>query len=331
LPGDALRIDAPTPWVWAGVRLETKGARDVDGARWLLDAFTATPVSKWGRRAQPLANIGSEAHAESAVTRVNRLAADEFFRRGVELMSNNAPHFNDWSMVARLRTLGLRSDQPFDVTRLPAPTRTSLEAAPENAQALLQERASTSERVINEWRVSPQACTPGAAYLDRALGVWKGRAGATPSHTLIVLHATHCDGEPLHGDRRYMLRFDASELPPVEGFWSISLYDADGRPVANALDRHVLSTHDDLDYDARGTLDLRVQRATPGQDFESNWLPAPSGAFTLTMRLYAPALGARDGRWSPPRVRRVGYARAGVRGRVTERRTRARHVATAEH
>jgi hypothetical protein len=83
------------------------------------------------------------------------------------------------------------------------------------------------------------------------------------------------------------------------------LYDKDGFPTANALNRNAIGDRDALKFNVDGSLDLYVQNESPGTDKESNWLPAPTGAFNLTMRLYAPKAEVLDGRWAPPAVRRV--------------------------
>ena len=114
------------------------------------------------------------------------------------------------------------------------------------------------------------------------------------------------DGNAGTGDR-FMLHFDKKDLPPVEAFWSLTLYDKDGFPVANPLNRFAIGDRDALKYNADGSLDLYFQADSPGKDKESNWLPAPKeGAWNLTMRLYAPKRAVLDGTWNPPALKRVG-------------------------
>jgi hypothetical protein len=94
-------------------------------------------------------------------------------------------------------------------------------------------------------------------------------------------------------------------LPPVEAFWSITLYDEKGFQVANPINRFAIGDRDELKYGADGSLDIYIQHADPGADRQSNWLPAPeSGPMNMTMRLYAPKPEALDGRWAPPPIRR---------------------------
>jgi hypothetical protein len=102
-----------------------------------------------------------------------------------------------------------------------------------------------------------------------------------------------------------VLHFDKHELPPVEAFWSVTLYDRDGYQVANPLNRSALGDRDALRYDPDGSLDLFIQHENPGPEREANWLPAPPEPLALFMRLYAPKPEVLDGRWEPPAVRRV--------------------------
>jgi hypothetical protein len=108
-------------------------------------------------------------------------------------------------------------------------------------------------------------------------------------------------------ENKYVMHFNKDDLPPVEAFWSLTMYDAEGFQVANSINRFAIGDRDALKFAADGSLDLYIQHENPGPDKESNWLPAPKiGPLGLTMRLYAPKPQALDGRWNPPPIRRVG-------------------------
>jgi len=102
-----------------------------------------------------------------------------------------------------------------------------------------------------------------------------------------------------------VMHFDKGQTPPVNAFWSITLYDTDGYQVANVLNRFAVSSWMPFKANADGSLDIYFQNDSPGFDKETNWLPTPKGPFNLTMRLYAPKDDALVGRWAPPAVRRV--------------------------
>ena len=102
-----------------------------------------------------------------------------------------------------------------------------------------------------------------------------------------------------------MLHFDKTQLPPVNAFWSVTLYDSEGFQVANTLNRFAVSSWMPFKYNADGSLDLYFQNESPGAGKEANWLPSPKGAFNLTMRLYAPKEDALTGKWNPPPIMKV--------------------------
>jgi hypothetical protein len=85
----------------------------------------------------------------------------------------------------------------------------------------------------------------------------------------------------------------------------VTLYDKDGFPSANSLNRNAIGDRDALTFNADGSLDLYIQHQSPGAGKESNWLPAPTADFNLTMRVYSPKAEVLDGRWVPPPVKKV--------------------------
>jgi hypothetical protein len=113
--------------------------------------------------------------------------------------------------------------------------------------------------------------------------------------------------EPLDGSCRYVLQFPYGQLPPVNGFWSLTMYDAtSGRLVPNPLGRYVVSSTllPELQSNREGGLTIHVQTDSPGRDKESNWLPAPRGRFRLALRLYWPRPSVLNGRWQRPKLMR---------------------------
>jgi hypothetical protein len=105
-----------------------------------------------------------------------------------------------------------------------------------------------------------------------------------------------------------VIHFPAGQLPPVNGFWSLTMYNAEYFFVANPLNRYTLSQRDALKKNADGSVDLYLQHENPGPEKEANWLPAPEGKFVLMLRLYWPKEqdpSILDGSWQLPPVKRV--------------------------
>jgi hypothetical protein len=129
-----------------------------------------------------------------------------------------------------------------------------------------------------------------------------GLGANVPEDAIYPLNLADDTGQPLDGANKYTIHFEKGTTPPVEAFWSITLYDKDGFQVANTLNRFAVSSWMPFKYNADGSLDLYFQNEAPSSDLESNWLPAPKGPFNLTMRLYAPKSEALTGKWNPPPV-----------------------------
>jgi hypothetical protein len=117
----------------------------------------------------------------------------------------------------------------------------------------------------------------------------------TPSEVRQIAAAAYVYGYPLvlgvpySGENNYLLHFARNSTPPVNGFWSVTLYDSEGHFVPNPLNQFAITSHSgNLRYNIDGSLDIYIQNASPGADKESNWLPAPSGGFML----FAPVLAA---------------------------------------
>jgi hypothetical protein len=146
----------------------------------------------------------------------------------------------------------------------------------------------------------------GDFYLKRAVIAMTGLGANQPEDAMYPQSLTDADGKPLVGGSRYVLHFAKGTLPPAGAFWSFTMYDADGFPVANPLNCYAIGDRDALAFNTDGSLDIYIQPVSPGKDREANWLPSPkSGALNITMRLYAPKAQALDGSWTPPPVRRV--------------------------
>jgi hypothetical protein len=116
------------------------------------------------------------------------------------------------------------------------------------------------------------------------------------------------DGKPYSGANKYVVHFDKGQMPPVNGFWSLTMYNGDYFFVENPLNRYSISARQDLKANDDGSVDLYVQHDSPGADKESNWLPAPADKFILMFRLYWPKEtppSIIDGTWTIPPVKQA--------------------------
>lgn len=307
LPEGVERIDAPTPTVWMIGRTQTNGPADYDAVRAFQDELTMTPLSAYpGPAPAPVVDDDPSVDTTTPpLDLVNGMAAADYFTLGASLMAVHPPHLTDWSIVARMRRIGLRPGA-LDFDALDATARAALEAAPAAALAQLAERFPHLAPAVNGWMdITDTMGVYGDHYIKRAIVSMVG-LGANPAEDAIYpVLQVDADGKPLDGGNRYVIRFEGDALPPAGAFWSVTMYDAQGFQAANELDRFAIGDRDGLTIGADGSIELYLQHENPGPDKVANWLPAPLGALGVTMRIYEPLPAALSGAWVPPAVRRV--------------------------
>jgi hypothetical protein len=143
----------------------------------------------------------------------------------------------------------------------------------------------------------------GTRYLGRAIIATDFLGANTNAQALYPTTFTDVDGLAFNGAHDYTLTFPKGKLPPARAFWSLTLYDPDDFLYANSLNRYALGNRSALHFASNGSLTIYIQHKAPTSPAElANWLPAPSGGFHLTLRIYQPARSALTGAWRPPPV-----------------------------
>jgi hypothetical protein len=309
LPQGVERISAPTPNVWIIGRTQTNGPKDYEAVHKIQDGYTITLLSQWGKASLPGAALQTDPSVDMKtppLNQVNQMPALEYFRYGAELMRINPPHATDWSIIARLKRIGIEAGKSFNVDSLEPATKEALELAAADGLKTMYAKMPTLARVANGWQMNTDTIgVYGNYYLKRAIVAVGGLGANQPDDAVYPLNVADSEGNPLDGSRRYILHFEKDELPPVDAFWSVTMYDKEGFQAANPLNRFAIGDRVSLRYNADGSLDIYIQHESPGADKESNWLPAPTGPLGVTMRLYAPKAQVLDGRWAPPAVKRA--------------------------
>src|SRR5271165_4812053 len=308
LPKDTQRIDAPTPYVWIIGRTKTDGPEDYDAVHKIQAGYKITPLSQWGKAPEPVqVKVDPTIDMKTPPKiQVDTMTAGEFFAYAAELMKVNPPHITDEPIIAVLkRCLGFEVGKSFDIDKVDPAVKKALERVPQGALELMKWKVPTLARVVNGWSMNTDTMgVYGNYYLKRAIVTQFGLGANLPEDAIYPMNLGDESGKPLDGGSNYVLHFDRGATPPVNAFWSVTLYDAQGYQVANGLNRFAVSSWMPFKYNADGSLDLYFQNASPGADKEANWLPAPTGPFNLTMRLYAPKSDALTGKWNPPPILR---------------------------
>lgn len=308
LPAGVQQLKAPTDMVWIIGRTQTNGAADFAAVHALQMQYKLTPLSAWGKPYTPPKDvpIGPNLDMKAApVEKVAAMDATTFFNRLATLMQDNPPAAEDAAMVEKLANIGVKPGQPF------APDAASAQAIADgvaDAKAALPAlgHAPKGMRMAHGWGMKLEGMgTYGTDYETRAGVAWLGLGANLVKDALYPRSQLDGDGQPLDGAHTYVLHFDKGQTPPADGFWSLTMYNAQQFFVENPIDRYAIGDRDKLKTNADGSLDVYIQQTSPGKDKESNWLPAPAGPFNVILRMYWPKDAAATGAWTPPPIVRT--------------------------
>jgi len=219
---------------------------------------------------------------------------------------------------AKLARIGIGPGKTFDFKTLDLPHKLEVGLGMKDGEKTVEEKAAGIGKGVNGWRV-------GSAFGDRAYyhGDWLLRAAAAKAgiygndavEAMYPVTRDDVTGQPLDGSKHtYTLTFPAGQFPPVNAFWSVTMYDGKTQLlIQNPIDRYLINSPmlPGLRKNADGSLTIYIQKDSPGADKESNWLPAPNGPIYLVMRLYWPRpappsiLPPGEGTWGPPGIQRA--------------------------
>ncbi len=307
LPAGVKEFKSPTNMVWLLGRIYCTGTpEDYAAVHALQDQIGLVPLSGYGKPyTPPPGSVDPSVDMKTAVRdQVNRMDAVAYFTLLAQLMKTNPPVPADAPALARFARIGLVPGQDFDPSKLQADFARRI---PQIAfyRIMLQFKVNPAVKDINGWNYTTKTGIYGTDYLMRALITAIGLGANRPQDAVYPTSLKDADGRAYDGANRYVAHFGKDELPPAEGFWSITMYDANYFFVANPINRYSISARQNLKHNDDGSVDLYVQKDSPGADRESNWLPAPAGKFILMMRLYWPREtdpSILDGSWTIPAV-----------------------------
>lgn len=309
VPINSLHYRSPTATGWMIGRTQTNGKTDYDAVRKFQAGLIAQPLSQHGKSYQPPPGLVNPEWEMSTppVDQVKALSPVEYFSLFMELTILNPPHPNDYPILDRLRRIGIQPGERFSIANQPQRVQQALNEAKAIALKLISTKFRTLGRIEQGWATNLTGIgTYGTNYLGRATIAYAGLGANLAEDAIYPTMTADRDGRPLSSDDRYVLHFDKTRIPPVHAFWSLTMYDERQLFTANPIDRYAIGDRDALEFNQDGSLDLYIQRDSPGSDREANWLPAPaSGAFTMNLRLYWPKTEAINGEWAPPGVERI--------------------------
>jgi hypothetical protein len=304
LPAGVTAISAPTGRVLAFVRTLVTSPGDLENARAINAAMSLGPLAAFpaGQVASPVADGALDAFQPASRSKgllphqyVAQMGA-AFFDRLTLLLKRYLPAPDDAAQARRFAALGL------DGKRDPAASDALLAKAVEAG-------VSRAVRSVQSWtengwlRRRNVEGTPRDPLIRAANNVY-GPGTQVAGESVFWNQRQGPDGEMLSGAKQYRMRFAPGELPPVDAFWSLTLYDGNYFLFGNRLDRYGISDRTQgLRLEADGSLELRVQASEP--DGPANWLPAPEGSFQLVFRTYQPRAAILDGTYRLPTLELV--------------------------
>jgi len=314
LPAGVTEYKSPTGMVWVLGRIYCTGTpEDYKAVHALQDQVTAVPLSSYGKAYTPEpGKVDPNVDSKTAVRdQVGKLDGAAYFKLFADLMKTNPPAADDAPMVATLAKLGIVPGQDFDASKLDPAVAKGIAEAPKPAQekimAWMKEGIVAGDMKLEHgWLFTTKTGLYGTAYRQRALITAIGLGANRPQDAVYPTSEGPDAIKKYSGEHKYTVHFDKGGLPPTNGFWSITMYDANYFFVPNALNRYTVSARNTFKTNPDGSIDLYFQHDSPGKDKDSNWLPAPSGQFILMMRLYWPKENPPsllDGSWKIPEVK----------------------------
>lgn len=297
-----IRSETEIGWVLFRTQLFNPG--DINAVKKVQAGYRVEPLSKFLSTAAPPAAPPIDFIAP--LTPEQQKTSPEFFRILDFALQFCPTDPSEKELMARFAKLGIGPGGTFDAAKLSPEMRTAVEAGMADAWKEFAEFKKTS---IDTGKVNAADAFGTRAflknnYLFRMAGAVLGIYGNSKEEALYPAYYTDANGGVLDASsNRYTLRFAPGQLPPVNAFWSITMYELPpSLLVANPLDRYLINSPmlPTLKRDADGGLTLYIQHESPGKERESNWLPAPDGKFWTVLRLYWPKEAALDGQWKQP-------------------------------
>jgi hypothetical protein len=298
LPAGVRRIDAPTNLALAFTRTLVAGEADLPAAQAIQRQYALAPLSAYPHIAPPNELADSELNL-FPIPHLNTLGTGFFDTLNAGL-ATAPPPAADHASVRRFAKVGILPDthpSQLQDEKLVAVLRNAVSAA--DARIKKADYSTT----LNGWRVNYKVTNFIKDPLLRA-AVHQYGPGTHVAEEALYFSAKP-QGRPLNGVDKYILKFPAHGLPPVNAFWSLTLYGADFALVENPINRYSIGDRTaGLSYGADGSLEIQIQNQAPEQG-RTNWLPAPEGPYQLILRTYQPKLELFNGSYKLPPLQKV--------------------------
>jgi hypothetical protein len=296
-----------------GFRTQLLGPGDMPNVEKVQAGYKVAPLSAYLSTAAPPA-----APAIDFPKANSELAKTHFFEYLDFVLQFIPAAPNETDIRAKLAKIGVGPGKKFNFKDLPFLHRIEVGLGMKDGEEKIKTYLTSQQKVINGWKVSNllgDSAFFNGDWLARAAGATAGIYGNSAIEATYPFTKELADGEALDGSKhKYTLTFAAGQYPPVNAFWSVTMYDGKSQLlIENPINRYLINSPmlPELKKNSDGSLTFYIQKDSPGADKESNWLPAPNDPIYLVMRLYWPKetppsiLPPGEGTWKPPGVKRV--------------------------
>ena len=301
-----------TQFSLATYRTQLFNLDDLDNVRRVQDGYKVQTLSKYLKQLSPPVPAVEFPKIDEQLLKVN------FFDYLGFALQFAPAEANEINIRAQLARMGIGPGKPFNFMDLSQTDKLEIALGMKAGAKKIEKAIANAGREINGWQVSP---LPGDSiyyngdWLKRAAAAKAGIYGNDAEEALYPFTRTDSDGRTLDGSKHnYTLTFPPNQLPPVNAFWSLTMYGGKTRTLMrNPINRYLVNSQmlPAMKTNADGSLTIYIQNKSPGIDKEANWLPASNGPIYLVMRLYGPKttspsiLPVGSGTWRPPSVKRV--------------------------
>jgi hypothetical protein len=302
-----------TQFSLAGYRTQLFGPDDLDNVKKVQAGYTVQMLSAYLKRPPPPAAPAIE------FPKIDKELVKTRFFDYLDFALQFAPaQENEKDIRAKLARIGVGPGKTSNFKDLSPEKKMEIGLGMKDGQRRVDEAVANVGETINGWRVSG---LPGDSahyngdWLKRAVAAQAGIYGNDPEEATYPFTRVDSDGQALDGGKHnYTLTFPPGQQPPVNAFWSLTMYDGKSQLlIENPINRYLINSPmlPGMKTDADGSLTLYIQNKSPGADRQANWLPAPDGPIYLVMRLYWPKtappsiLPVGAGTWQPPGLKRA--------------------------
>lgn len=305
LPTGLQQIISPTNTVLILGKILSEKSEDFTGLNRLQQEFKLKPVK--ATEALPITpeNVNDRV---SSIRQVFGMNGITFFTKLADLLKKNPIPSQDSEYVKKFSVFGFKPGEAFVSENLSADQIEKIDRSVKEAQANIKRdwNRHPLATTLGNWGVIKDIGNYGTNYSLRAAFAYGGLENSSSGDAIYPVTNLDSNGQLLKGENNYVIHFNKDRLPPVKGYWSITLYDSSELLLSLPTEEHAIGSRDKLKYNKDGSLDIYIQHESPGEALEANWLPSPKAEFTLILKFNDPEDSLVKGNWSPPPVTKVG-------------------------